>query len=66
VKPESCRYAFTKLAHAAAKPAHQHLSYCPSDKPSLIGPVSTEPKRVRQFFEGMQYQQSDCCVILNR
>ena len=56
----------SELVHAAAKPAHQHLSYCPSDKPFLIGPVSTEPKIVRQFFEEMQYQQSDCCVILNR
>ena len=66
VKPECCRYAFAKLAQSLATPVHQLSSYCPSDKPFLIGPVSTEPKRVRQFFEGMQYQQSDCCVILNR
>ena len=31
VKPEFCRYAFTKLAQSLASPVHQLLSYCPSD-----------------------------------
>jgi hypothetical protein len=39
---------------------------CLSGKPSSIGPVFTEPKTVRQFFEEIKYQQLDGCVILNR
>ena len=52
VKPEFCRYAFAKLAQSLASPVHQLSSYFPTDKHFLIGPVSTEPKMVRQFLEG--------------
>ena len=34
----------SKLAQTLATPVHQLLSYCPSDKSSLVGSTSAEPK----------------------
>ena len=45
----------SELAHAAAKPVHQLSSYCPSGKPFLIGPVSTEPRVNSPVFVELGY-----------
>ena len=51
VKPEFCRYAFTKPAQSLATPVHQLLSYCPTDKPSLIGPAKAKPRIESSVFK---------------
>ena len=44
VKPECCEYVFRKPAHVAAKPVHQTLFRCSSDRPSLAGSAFAKPK----------------------
>jgi hypothetical protein len=55
VKPECCRYAFTKPAQTLASPVHQLLSYCPSDQPFLIGSVFTEPRMESSIFQTLPH-----------
>ena len=51
VKPEFCRYAFTKPAQSLATPVHQLSSYFPSDKPFLISPAKAKPRIESSVFK---------------